>query len=156
MQPLAKPTPTEAAKPLARYLNHPNPMFRRNAAWVLASIGTQECLEPVKRTLTDKDHEVREYALIGLTSEGRPRDERFLSGLFPALIPMLDDGRYAPESPAKAMIVVAPANAVPILESSRYFSTRNPQLAEVLEALDRMDQGSKDNSRSAPSKTGLI
>lgn len=129
--------PTEAAKPLARYVDNPNPMFRRTAALLLASIGTQECLEPVKRALADEDHEVREYALIGLTSKGRPRDEKFLSGLFPALIQMLSAGNFAPESPAKALIVVDPANAVPILESPRYFSIQNPQLAEVLEALDR-------------------
>ena len=131
--------PPQAVEPLARYLDHPNPIFRRKAAWVLASIGTRDCLEPVKRTLTDKDHEVREDALIGLTSEarGKPRDEQFLSGVFPALIPLLDDGQYAPESPANAMMAVSPTKAIPILESPRYFSDQNPQLAEVLGALDR-------------------
>jgi HEAT repeat protein/Zn-dependent protease len=133
---LRKLRPSEAAKPLARYVDNPNPMFRRTAALLLASIGTRECLEPVKRALADKDHEVREYALIGLASKGRQRDEEFLSGLIPALIPMLSEN-FAPESPAKALMVVDPANAVPILESPRYFSTQNPQLAAVLEALNR-------------------
>jgi hypothetical protein len=131
--------PAEAAAPLTRYIDHPNPMFRRKAAWVLASIGTRECLEPVKRALADKDEGVRESALIGLTQEamGKQRDEPFLSGVFPALIPLLSSGKYAPESPASALMAVAPAKAVPILESPQYFSDRNPQLAEVLGVLDR-------------------
>lgn len=132
--------PPEAVAPLSRYLDHPNPIFRRKAAWVLASIGTQDCLEPVKRSLADNTHEVREDALIGLTSEARekPRDGQFLSGVFPALIPLLADGQhYGPESPASAMMAVAPTKATPILESPRYFSDNNPQLAEVLEALNR-------------------
>jgi hypothetical protein len=50
---------------------------------------------------------------------------------------MLNAENFGPESPAKALMAVDPANAVPILESSRYFSIQNPQLAEVLEALNR-------------------
>jgi hypothetical protein len=131
--------PAEAVAPLARYLDHRNPMFRRKAAWLLASIGTRECLKPVKKALADKDDEVRESALIGLTraEKGRPRDKQFLAGVFPALIPLLNGGVYRPESPAGAMMAVAPAKAIPILESPRYFSVRNRQLAKVLEALDR-------------------
>lgn len=131
----------EAATPLARYLENPNPMFRQSAALLLATIGTRECLEPVKRALADNDHEVREYALIGLTSESKShqKDEEFLSGVFPALIPMLNVGTYGVASPANAMMAVDSVKAVPILESSRYLSTRNPQLADVLQALDRRE-----------------
>jgi HEAT repeat protein len=131
--------PAAAAAPLARYLENPNPMFRGRAALLLATIGTGECLEPVKKALADTDHGVREYALIGLTSEpdSPRRDEKFLSGVFPALVPLLNAGNYAPESPPSAMMAVDTAKAVPILESPRYLSTRNPQLAEVLQALDR-------------------
>ncbi len=131
--------PAEAAVPLARYLENPNPRFRGNAALLLATIGTKECLEPVKKALADTDHGTREYALIGLASEpdARRRDETFLSGVFPALVPLLNDGNYAPESPASAMMAVDSAKAIPILESQRYLSMRNPQLVEVLHALDR-------------------
>lgn len=131
--------PAEAVAPLTRYMDHPNPRFRQQAAWLLASIGSRECLEPVKRALAGKDDEVRELALIGLTAgaKGKPRNEQFLSGVFAALIPLLSSGKYGPQSPASAMMAVAPAKAVPILESPRYFSDSNPQLAEVLRALDR-------------------
>jgi hypothetical protein len=131
--------PAEAAVPLARYLENSNPGFRRDAALLLATIGTEECLEPVRKALADTDHGVREYALIGLASEpdARRRDATFLSGVFPALVPLLNAGNYAPESPANAMMAVDSARAIPILESPRYLSTRNPQLAEVLQALDR-------------------
>jgi hypothetical protein len=79
--------PVEAAKPLARYLDHPNPMFRRQAASLLASLSCAECLEPVKKALTDEDHGVREFTLGGLNRglAQRQPDVGFLSGVFPVL-----------------------------------------------------------------------
>lgn len=133
--------PPEAAKPLAHYLDSPNESFREEAALVLASIGTQEGIEPVKRALADKGIRVREYALIGLTSEAtRQRlDERFRSGVFPALLPLLDAKNYSGRSPAKAMMAMDASRSAPILESPQYFSVHNSQLTEIAEALDRKD-----------------
>lgn len=131
--------PAEAAKPLARYLELPDPMFRRGAASLLARLGCAECLEPVKRALADKDRQVRESALSGL-SRGlgkRQRDEKFLSGVFPVLVPLLNAGTYLTVSPAGVMMAADPVKAAPILESPRYCTVRNPQLREVLAALDR-------------------
>jgi hypothetical protein len=133
--------PVEAAKPLARYLDHPNPMFRREAASLLARLGCAECLEPVKKALADGDHQLREFTLIGL-SRGlaqQQRDERFLSGVFPVLVPLLSAGTYVTVSPADVIMAADPIKAAPILESPRYFAVRNPQLGEILAALDRKD-----------------
>jgi hypothetical protein len=82
--------PAAAAKPLARYLEHPDPAFRREAAMVLGSIGAQDCLEPVKKALADKDRGVRQSAMIGLMNglERQQRDETFLRGVFLALVPL--------------------------------------------------------------------
>jgi HEAT repeat protein len=131
--------PVEAAKPLARYLDHPDPMFRRKAASLLASLGCAECLEPVKKALTDEDHQVREATLGGLNRglAQRQPDVGFLSGVFPVLVPLLAAGTYSTVSPAEVMMAVDPIKAAPILESPRYFAVRNPQLREVLTALDR-------------------
>ena len=133
--------PAEAAKPLARYLDHPDPMFRRQAASLLARIGCAECVEPVKRALADGDYQLREFTLIGLNRglEEQQRDEKFLSGVFPVLVPLLSAGTYATVSPAGVMMAADPVRAAPILESPRYFAVRNPQLREVLAALDHKD-----------------
>jgi hypothetical protein len=76
--------PAEAAKPLARYLEHTDPAFRGQAAMVLGNIGASDCLEPVKKALADKDREVRQFAMIGLMNglEREQRDETFLRGIF--------------------------------------------------------------------------
>ena len=120
--------PAEAARPLARYLENPNPTFRRTAALVMSTIGTQECIEPVKKALADQDKQVREYALIGLISETRERrlDREFRSGVFPALVPLLNAEKYSVGSPAKAMVALDSARAAPILESPQHFSVHNP------------------------------
>jgi hypothetical protein len=133
--------PAEAAKSLAQYLEHPDPMFRREAASLLARIGCADCLEPVKRALADKDHELREFALMGLMGglERQQRDEKFISGVFPVLVPLLRAGTYSTVSPAGVMMAADPVKAAPILESPRYFAVRNPQLREVLAALDHKD-----------------
>jgi HEAT repeat protein len=131
--------PTEAAAPLAKYLNHADPAFRRAAAMVLARIACAECLGPVKTALTDRDREVRTFALMGL-AHGWDRPERnqaFFAGIFPALIPLLKDGSYSTVAPAAILTEIDAARAVPILESPEYFTTRNPQLGQVLGALNR-------------------
>src|SRR5690349_11256756 len=42
---LRKTAPAAAAKPLRRYVDHPDSWFRGNAGLVLAKIGTVECVE---------------------------------------------------------------------------------------------------------------
>jgi len=133
--------PVEAAKPLARYLDHPDPKFRCQAVSLLALIGCGDCLEPVKKALTDGDHELRELALSGLKGglARQQRDEKFASGVFPVLVPLLGAGTYSTVGPADVMMAADPVRAAPILESPRYFAVRNPQLREVLAALDHKD-----------------
>ena len=131
----------EAAKPLAKYLEHPDRMFRQKAASVLARLGCAECLEPLKRALADKDHHVRAFTLIGLNRglEAHQRNEKFLSGIFPELVPLLNAGTYDTVSVASVMMAVDRVRAASILESPRYFAVRNPQLREVLVALGHKD-----------------
>ena len=95
----------------------------------------------MKRALADKDPQVREFTLIGLKGglDRQRRDEKFLSGLFPVIVPLLDAGTYDVASPAGVMMAADPVKAAPILESPRYFAVRNPQLREVEAALDHKD-----------------
>jgi HEAT repeat protein len=131
--------PAEAAKPLARYLEHPDPAFRRQAATVLGNIGVSDCLKPVKKALADRDREVRQFAMIGLMNglERQQRDETFLRGIFPALVPLLKTGVYATEGPPGVLAAIDLAKAAPILESPQYLAAGNPQLHDILTALDR-------------------
>jgi len=131
--------PAEAAKPLARYLEHPDPAFRGEAAMVLGNIGASSCLEPVKKALADRDRSVRQRAMIGLMHglERQQRDETFLHGIFLALVPLLKTGVYHVEGPAGVLAAIDMVKAVPILESPQYLAVSNPQLHEVLTALDR-------------------
>jgi hypothetical protein len=132
--------PAEAVAPLVKYLDHPKPEFRRQAAMVLASIGTAECLEPVKRALADSDSEMRNYTLIGLAPiPGRTRNETFLTGVFPAVVPLLKTGEHRVENPAQVLVAINPARAIPLLESPEYFRLDNPQLGQIMKALNRPD-----------------
>jgi hypothetical protein len=133
--------PSEATAPLARYLDHPDRRFRQEAASLLARIGCVECLEPVKKALADSNREVRQFALIGLMRglEDGQRNEKFLAGVFPSLTPLLNAGQYDTEGPATVMMAADATKAAPILESPRYFVARNPQLYDILTALDRED-----------------
>ena len=138
---LEESAPAEAVRPLTPYLEHPDPAFRREAASLLARIGTSECLEPVKKALADKDEMVREFTLMGLQGglKAQRRDATFLSGVFPAVEALLTAGNYKVRGPAGVLAEIDSEKAAPILESPRYFSARNPQLREVLEALDRKE-----------------
>src|SRR5215472_3747846 len=44
-----------AAKPVARYLKHPDSRFRQHAARLLGILGTADCLEPLKVALADPE-----------------------------------------------------------------------------------------------------
>jgi len=133
--------PAEAVNPLIPYLDHPDPRFRREAAALLARIGAAGCLAPVRKALSDRDHEVRAFTLIGFQRglAGSHRDDTFLRGAFAAVLPLLKDGRYETQGPANVLMAIDPERAAPILESPAFFNLRNPQLTQVLSALDRED-----------------
>jgi hypothetical protein len=105
---------------------------------VLGAIGTEDSLGPVKNALGSQERELRQYAIIGLMHGlGRPRrDEAFYTAIFPAVVPLLATGIYETEGPANVLMAIDPAKAAPILESPHYFVADNPQLRQILTALD--------------------
>jgi hypothetical protein len=133
--------PAEAVKPLYRYLWHPDPAFRQQAAVVLGNIGTLECVEPMRRALGDSDQGVREYALMGLAhgAKRKGRNEAFFHAIFPAVLPLLKTGTYDTQGPAEVLVAMDAAQAASILESPQFFALKNPQLRQVLTALNRTD-----------------
>ncbi|HMD69796.1 MAG TPA: DUF4375 domain-containing protein [Bryobacteraceae bacterium] len=136
---LDETAPPQAAKPVARYLEHPDPRFRQLAAVVLGAIGAADCLEPFKKALGSQDRELRQYAILGLMNglNRKRRDETFFQAIFPAVVPLLKTGVYDSEGPAGVLMAIDPAKGAPILESPQYFVAGNPQSHQVLRALDR-------------------
>ncbi len=129
-----------AVKPLTSYLQHPNLEFRRQAVAVLAGLAAPDCLEPVKSALADSDRRIRQEALSGLNSGlERNTDPAFRDQIFAAVLPLLKDGRYDMTGPAQILAKIDVQRAIPILESRDYFNSANPQLRDVLEALNRDD-----------------
>ena len=129
-----------AVKPAAKYLKHNDRWIRLHAASLLGGLATADCLEPVKLALADPDRLVRESALSGIRNGlGHRRDQTFIQGAFAAVLPMLNEGKYDTTTPAETLLAIDLARAVPILESPAYFSAANPQLSEVLSALNRGD-----------------
>jgi hypothetical protein len=128
----------QAVDPLTQYLQHADPAFRGAAASVLARIGTVECLQPVKKALADPERRVREYCLGGIRGglKDRRQSQAFLAGVFEAVAPLLKDGDYDPYGPANVLAAIDAGQAAPLLESPECFTTRNPQLRDVLKALN--------------------
>jgi HEAT repeat protein len=134
---LSHTAPPAAVKPLIRYLDHPDVDFRCEAAQVLAAIGTAECVEPVKKALADPERRVRQYALEGILGGLREqrRHAEFADGVFDAVAALLRDGAYDIDGPAVALATMNFDRAAPLLESPEFFTTRNPQLRDVLSGL---------------------
>jgi len=135
---LAESAPPEAAGPLLRYMEHPDNYFRRVCARVLAKIGTAECVGPVKRALADNTDEVRDAALAGIRQgiDAQHRDPVFLNGIYPDVLSLLDRGPHEGLHPASVLTAIDPASAARVLEMPRYFNLKNPELGEILTALD--------------------
>jgi hypothetical protein len=135
---LEEAAPPEAVRPLTRFATHPNARFRADAAGAIAAIGTIDALGPVKTALTDPDLKVRSGALSGILSGIAKcrRDPTFVNSIFPAVADLLKAGRYEGQGPANVLATLDTARAAAILESAQYFNTRNPQLQQVLRALD--------------------
>ena len=58
--------PPEAVAPLTLMLHSPDKYVRQTAALALGSIGTDECIEPMKASLADLSEEVRSRAMMGV------------------------------------------------------------------------------------------
>jgi HEAT repeat protein len=135
---LRSTAPAQAAKPLVRYLDHPKGWNRALAAIVIAKIGTPECLDPMKKALADPEEQVRKFAMGGIVEgiQKKRQSEVFLAGVFDALVPMLNEPhRYDWHGPAAVLAWIDTEKAAAILERPQYFTTRNPQLEDVLKAL---------------------
>jgi hypothetical protein len=133
----SKPSPL-AAKPLAAFLQHPDIEFRSEAASTLGRIASPDCIEPVKQALADRERRVRQSALLGIEAGIREngRHQEFLNGVYDSVAALINDGTYNLDGPAIVMAKIDGAKAAPVLESRKYFNTRNPQLADVLDGLN--------------------
>lgn len=126
--------PVAAAKPLAKFVAHEDPEFRKKAAYLLGKIGTEECADAVRKALADEDEYVRSFAMMGVQhglDDGRPMVLR--GEVFPAVAELLDrEGDHS----AELLLTIDAERAVPIMLSPRFFRSENRYVFEILRALN--------------------
>lgn len=134
--------PREAAEPLIRYASHEDEHFRKHAALVLGSIGSDECADAAATLLNDDEDYVRSFVMLGLKRSvpaGRC-SPRFLDAVFPRLVDLLDrrsrsTGRNAPQ----LLLAIDRERAIPVMLSEKYFSASNREAHYILEAFNGIE-----------------
>ena len=140
---LALTAPPEAVRTVARYIDHKDDHFRKQAALTLGNIGTSECAEPMLKALADEQDFVRSYAMMGIEQgmEASRCTKDFLDTMFPALVRLLNrhDGSVSGRAPALLLAIDA-VRALPILLSPEYFTVENRELNYIVRALNAAGQ----------------
>jgi HEAT repeat protein len=125
---------------LTQFVDHPIEHFRRNAALPLGNIGSAECVPAITKLLDDDDDYVRSFAMIGIERgiRGKHCTPEFLSGIFPALVKLLNrpDKSVSGNAP-ELLLIIDRERAIPILLSPEYFSSQNTELHYILRALNK-------------------
>ncbi len=129
--------PPEAAGVLATYLDHPVSGFRKQAALNLGSIAAHACIEPLTKALADPEKDVGVYAMIGIghaldAGRGHPA---FFSGIFPAVAQILNQHELMGHAP-RLLLRIDQERAVPLLLAPACLTLENPNLDQVLKALN--------------------
>lgn len=131
--------PPDAAAPLAKYIDHEDDHFRKQAAIALGNIGNSECVAPMLTALDDDDDYVRSYAMMGIERgiEGQRCTEDFLNAMIPALTKLLnrDDGSISGTAP-ELLLTIDTDRAMPILLSPEYFTIENKEVHYIIRALN--------------------
>ncbi len=134
--------PAEAALPLAKYIDHEDDQFRKQAALVLGNIGTDECIAAMLKALDDDEDYVRSYAMMGIQSgiDSERCTKEFLDAMFPALKKLLnrDDSSISGTAP-ELLFTINSNRALPILLSPEYFTVENDEVRYIIRALNAAD-----------------
>jgi hypothetical protein len=129
----------ESAAPFIGYLSDADPRFRKHGAWVLGGIGMENCIEPVKQILTGSDRGLRTSVMMGIgraLANGRGAPE-FFEAIRPCLVNLLKvEGPFGAGVPG-LLAQIDPRYAAPILLSPEQFSLENPELCNVIAALNQ-------------------
>jgi hypothetical protein len=76
--------PPEAVALIAPFVKHPDPVFRKYAAYALGNIGSDACVAPLSVALADPDDYVRSFAVMGIQwgIQGKRPTPSFLAAIF--------------------------------------------------------------------------
>jgi HEAT repeat protein len=130
--------PADAARPLAKFMDHEDDHFREQSAFALGNIGTAECIVPMLKALDDDDY-VRSYAMAGIQRgmEAKRCTPEFLDAMIPALTKLLnrDDESISGAAP-ELLLAIDKDRAMPILLSPEFFTIRNEEVHYIIRALN--------------------
>lgn len=136
---LEETCPPAAAKPLARYISHPDDHFRKHAALALGNLGTDDCIDPIVELLGDEDDYVRSYAMMGIERgiDGDRCTDNFLKSVFPALELLLDRENSSISGGApKLLLAINQERAIPVMLSDKFFTHKNDELHYIIRAFN--------------------
>jgi hypothetical protein len=134
---LSKSDSPDAAAPFLDLLTHQEARLRQHGAMHLAELAQPNCIQAVIRLLASDDKDLRHYTMSGIghalyAKRGAPQ---FFQAIRPHLVPLLqldDIFGYAP----KLLAQIDAVSAAPILLEPKQISPDNPQLRQVMEALN--------------------
>jgi hypothetical protein len=139
LRPLAPPEAVSALVPLVR---HPDPEFRKEAAFLIGIIANDDCIGPAGHALADVDAYVRSYAMMGMLQaiDAGRASRKFLDAVFEHVVPLLDrsDETVSGHAPL-CLLRIDSQRAVPILLDERRLAPGHPQLVVILERLNDQD-----------------
>lgn|GEM_PF-994395 len=133
--------PAEAIPPLVPLVRDADESVRRHAAGFLASIGAQECIEPVSLALADPVNLVRTFAMNGLLrglDAGRARPE-FRAAMFDRILPLLEgpDDEVLEQAPL-CLLRLDQTRALPVLLDLKRINPASPRFNSSLEAINKI------------------
>lgn len=135
--------PAEAARSLSKYAAHPQDRFRQLTALALGSIGTRECITPVRKALADEDDSVRSHAMMGILRgiDANRCEQEFLNEMFPVVTTLLNrdshsTGGHAP----RVLLAIDTKRALPVLLSPECFTPGNERVHYIIRALNESGQ----------------
>lgn len=124
-----------------RFLGHTSVATRARAARLLAAIGAPECVEPVRRALSDEEIDVRYMALtgFGIARHYKRHDPSFLAPLFDPVAACYRSGeRKLVENSVGVLLSIDTGRAMRLLLPSESSSLRStPGLYSILQAANK-------------------
>lgn len=133
--------PSEAIPFLLPLVSNADEYFRKEAGLALGSIGTEDCIEPIRVLLRDPQDYVRSYTMIGIdwARRGHRGTPRFLAAAFDAVVPLLDRPDESLSKAAETLLLIDRDRAVPAILDERYFHLGNPVVLHSVYALNKSE-----------------
>lgn len=140
---LAAMGPISAAKTLTKYFDHNDRNFRRSAALTMGTIGSSECIEPLRTALADESDTVRTPAIQGILRgfSAERCEAEFLQAMFSQIEELISRPDHTiDESEVKLLLAIDTERARSILLSPEIFGPDRRATRHIINALNEADQ----------------